>query len=107
MESPAKMEPIYSRLRRAMFSREMLLGHSASQAPMFVQEPNPSLSICRTILTERILRSGSPWGSSARWDTLAERNSIAEAFGQAATQAPQPMQVAAANDSSALFFSIG
>jgi hypothetical protein len=31
----------------------------------------------------------------ARWETLAAVNSIAEAFGQAATQAPQPMQAAA------------
>ena len=31
-------------------------------------------------------------------------NSIDEAFGQAATQAPQPMQVAASNAASASFF---
>ena len=41
------------------------------------------------------MRSGWPCGRSARCDTLAPANSIAEAFGQAATQAPQPMQAAA------------
>jgi hypothetical protein len=35
----------YSRLRRAMLELEISLGHSASQAPVFVQEPKPSSSI--------------------------------------------------------------
>ena len=41
------------------------------------------------------MRSGSPWGSELRCATLAPVKSIAEPFGQAATQAPQPMQIAA------------
>src|ERR1043165_1427573 len=107
MESPEKMDPMYSRFRRAIFSSEIPLGHSASQAPMFVQLPNPSLSCCITIFTARIFLSGSPCGSRARWLTLADRNNIAEVLGQAATHAPQPIQAAAAKDSSALCFSIG
>jgi hypothetical protein len=43
------------------------------------------------MLTARSSRSGWPCGSSARCETLAPTNSIAEAFLQAATQAPQPM----------------
>ena len=44
-----------------------------------------------------VSRSGWPCGSRPRWVTLAAVNSIAEPFGQAATQAPQPMQAAASN----------
>ena len=54
--------------------------------------PRPSAA---TILRTRSQRSGWPWGSSASCATLAAVNSMAEAFGQAATQAPQPMQAAA------------
>ncbi len=43
----------------------------------------------------RVERSGWPCGSSPRCATLAAVNSIAEAFGQAATQAPHPIQAAA------------
>ena len=39
--------------------------------------------------------------------TLAAVNSIAEPFGQAATQAPQPMQVAASKAASASAFGTG
>ena len=35
----------YSLFRRAIFSRDISLGHSASQAPVFVQAPKPSSSI--------------------------------------------------------------
>src|ERR1044072_1192364 len=55
----------------------------------------------------RDLRSGPPCGNKARCDTLAERNNIAELFLQAATQAPQPIQAAAAKAASALSFSTG
>ena len=47
------------------------------------------------MLTTRVARSGWPWGRSPRCDTLAATNSIAEALGQAATQAPHPMHAAA------------
>ncbi len=43
----------------------------------------------------------APCGKSARCAILAEVNSAAEAFGQAATQAPQPMQAAASKAESA------
>src|SRR5579863_294179 len=82
-------------------------GHSASQAPVLVQLPNPSSSICATIDCTRRYRSGWPCGSMPNWLTLAETNSIAEAFLQAATQAPQPMQVAELKASSAITFGIG
>ena len=38
-----------SRFMRAIFEREMLLGHSASQAYVLVQFPKPSSSIVFTI----------------------------------------------------------
>ena len=72
-------------------------GQTASHSPMLVQAPNPSISICFTIRAVRWYRSGWPCGSSARWPAFAEVNSMAEAFGQAATQAPHPMHVAASN----------
>lgn len=48
-----------------------------------------------------------PCGNKAKWLTLAPTNSIALAFLQAATQAPQPMQDAASMAMSALCFGIG
>jgi hypothetical protein len=39
-------------------------------------------------------RLGATWGSRASWLTLELTKSMAEPFLQAATQAPQPMQVA-------------
>src|SRR5690554_6268029 len=82
-------------------------GHSASQAPVLVQLPNPSASICATIAWARLARSVCPWGNNANWDTLAETNSMADAFLQAATQAPQPIHVADSNASSATTFGMG
>ena len=43
-------------------------------------------------------------GNRANWDILAETNNMAEAFLQAATQAPQPMQIEESNALSELFF---
>src|SRR6185312_8264711 len=83
------------------------LGHSASQAPVLVQLPKPSASICATMACTRLQRSGCPCGSIASWVTLADTNNIADAFLQAATQAPQPMQVAELKASSAMIFGIG
>src|ERR1051325_3207002 len=90
-----------SRFMRAMFSSEISLGHSASQEPVLVQLPNPSSSICFTIFFARSTRSTAPWGNSASCDIFAETKSMAEEFLQEATQAPQPMQAAAAKASSA------
>src|SRR5487761_2185652 len=83
------------------------LGHSASQAPVLVQLPKPSSSICATMACTRLQRSGCPCGNIANWVTFAETNNIADAFLQAATQAPQPIQVAELNASSAITFGIG
>src|SRR6187551_2040998 len=82
--------------------KEMLMsfGHAASHSLWLEQWPKPSASICATILRTRSARSGAPCGSSARCEILAAVNSAAEAFGQAATQAPQPMQAAASKASS-------
>src|SRR5512146_1376532 len=91
----------YSRLRRAMFETEMPTGQAASHSLVFVHPPKPSSSMRATIACTRLARSGRPWGNSANCDTLAETNSMAEAFLQAATHAPQPMQVAASNALSA------
>src|SRR6056300_392337 len=90
---------------RAMFSKEMPLGHSTSQAPVLVQFPNPSRSIWCTISNTRSLASGCPCGSNENWLIFAEANNIAEEFLHVATQAPQPIQVAASKALSA--FSLG
>src|SRR5690349_11900401 len=92
--------------------REMLViaisfGHTASQAPVKVQLPNPSLSICCTMLSALFFLSGPPCGNKARCAILAAVNREADAFLQAATQAPQPMQAAAPKEASALSFSMG
>src|SRR5690554_3621741 len=80
----------------------MPLGQTASHSPILEQLPKPSSSILVTMRRVRLSRSGWPWGSLAYWVSLALVNSEAEEFGQAATHAPQPMQVAdkkAASDS--------
>jgi hypothetical protein len=74
-----------------MFSTEISFGHSASQAVMLEHMPKPSSSIWCTIFCARFFASTWPCGNRARCETLALTNSIAEAFGQAATQAPQPI----------------
>jgi hypothetical protein len=48
-----------------------------------------------------------PCGSNEYCDTLADTNSIAEAFLQVATHAAHPIHVAASNALSASFFSTG
>ena len=60
-----------------------------------MQFPKPSSSIAFTIFRTRRSFSGLPCGSMFRWETFAATNSIAEAFLQAATHAPQPIQAAA------------
>src|SRR5688572_23385659 len=80
----------------------MPTGHSAEQAPVLVQAPKPSASICATIFSARNLRSAFPCGSSAYLLTCAPTKSIADAFLQAATQAPQAIQAAELNASSAI-----
>ena len=69
-----------------------------------MQLPKPSASIAVTIFKTRAVRSGWPWGRNARWETFAAVNSIAEALGHAAAQAPQPMQAAASIARSAFCF---
>src|SRR6266404_4463715 len=78
-----------------MKSIEMSFGHAAMHSPWLVQAPNPSASIRATMSTTRVSRSGWPWGRSPRCDTFAATNSMADALGQAATQAPHPMHAAA------------
>src|SRR5258708_39224470 len=79
----------YSAFSRAIFVIDISLGHTASQAPVDVQLPNPSLSIWAIISVTRVFRSGLPWGSSARWLTFADRNRSAELFLHASTEALQ------------------
>ena len=90
-----------------MLVTDISFGHSASQAYVFEQFPNPSLSIWVTIFKALLLASTSPCGNKDKCETLAETNNIAEALGQAATQAPQPMQAAESKAVSAVSFSIG
>ena len=93
---------------RAMTSSGMSFGQAASHSPWFVQPPKPSrVHRARPSRRTRSMRSGWPCGSSARCETLAPANSIADAFGQAATQAPQPMQAAASIARSASSFGTG
>ena len=49
----------------------------------------------------RVYRAACPWGSFAKCVIFAPVNSIAAPLGHAATQAPQPMQIAASIASSA------
>src|SRR3989454_612008 len=78
-----------------MKSIEISLGHAAMHSPWLVHAPNPSASICATMFTTRLERSGWPWGRRPRCEAFAATNSIAEALGQAATHAPHPMHAAA------------
>src|SRR6202008_2158847 len=94
----------YSLFMRAIFSREISLGHSTSQAPVLVQLPNPSSSICATMFITRVSFSTFPCGNKASWETFAETNNMAEPFLQVATQAPQPIHAAALKASSASSF---
>ena len=55
----------------------------------------------------RLVRSGAPCGKNARCETFAAVKSMADAFGQAAAQAPQPMHAAASIARSALCFGTG
>ena len=54
-----------------------------------------------------VVALGLPCGIRPRWVTFAAVNSIDDALGHAATQAPQPMQVAASNAASESFFGTG
>src|ERR1044072_1327247 len=78
-----------------MNSRLISFGQTASQAPVTVHPPNPWASIAETMLRTRRSFSTLPCGRRFRCETLAETKSIADAFLQAATQAPHPMQAAA------------
>ena len=55
----------YSLFIRAMFSKDIPLGHSISQAPVLVQFPKPSKSIWRTMFCTRSTASTWPCGRRA------------------------------------------
>src|SRR5882724_993965 len=108
--SPAparKLARAYSRFNLAMKLALISAGQTASHSYVFVQLPKPSASIALTIFRARLARSGSPCGKSARCETFAAVKSIADAFGHAAAQAPQPMHAAASIERSASCFGIG
>ena len=77
-----------------LFSRGRKSSCRWSKLPAEVKLANGS-SIFRTIRTARLSRSAWPCGKRPRCETFAETNNIAEEFGQAATQAPHPIQAAA------------
>ena len=83
------------------------LGQTASHSPWLVQAPKPLGVHLRDHGQTRSARSGWPWGRRPRCETLAAVNSMAEAFGHAATQAPQPMHAAASMARSALALGTG
>src|SRR5690606_19585571 len=62
---PLREADIYSRFIRAMFSKEIPLGHSTSQAPVLVQFPKPSRSIASTMFNTRSTASTRPCGNKA------------------------------------------
>src|SRR3954469_21994533 len=105
--SSTKAAERYSLFKRAILLSRISFGQVSAQAPILVQDPKPSLSCWGIISITRVLCSGRPCGNKARCDTLAAVNSIAEALGQAATQAPQLIHIAAPNELSAFSFSIG
>ena len=57
---PFRFATKYSLFMRAIFSREIPLGHSTSQAPVLVQFPKPSSSICLTMFSTRSVASTCP-----------------------------------------------
>ena len=57
---PLKLADKYSRFMRAIFSKEIPFGHSTSQAPVLVQLPKPSSSICCTMFNTRSVASTCP-----------------------------------------------
>src|SRR5690606_36507304 len=89
-----------------MTSMLISLGQAASHSPWLVHEPKNS-SIVSTIASERERRSAWPCGRRLRCDSLAPVKRLAAPLGQAATQAPQPMQAAASIDASATTLGIG
>jgi hypothetical protein len=96
-----------SRFMRAMKSTEMPFGHADSHSPWLVQPPKPSLSMAVTMLRARSGRSAWPCGKRPRWVILAAVKRLADAFGHAATQAPQPMHSAASMAMSDTCFGMG
>src|SRR5699024_1795679 len=105
--TPLLSDPSRSRLSCEIVSSGIPTGQTAAHSPMLVQPPKSSSSCWLTMLTTREARSGCPCGSMPRWVTFAAVNSMLDAFGQAATQAPQPIQVAASNARSASVFGTG
>ena len=91
---------------KAMKSSEISFGQASEHSPWLVHEPKNS-SIVSTMDSVLLHRSAWPCGSSPRWPSLADVNSCAAEFGQAATQAPHPMQAAASNAWSAATFGTG
>src|SRR6266478_2120496 len=68
-----------SRLSRAMNSSGIPFGHTASHSPWFEQPPNASRRMAATMFSVRSSRSGCPCGTTLRWVTFAEVNSMAAA----------------------------
>src|SRR4051812_24688688 len=75
----------YSLCILEMLVMDISFGQTASQAPVKVHEPKPSLSICAIMLRDLFFLSGSPCGRRARCAIFADVNREAEAFLQAAT----------------------
>jgi hypothetical protein len=90
----------------AMKSTLISFGHAAAHSPWLVHEPK-YVSIVSTIARVRRWRSGWPWGRRLRCASFAAVNSCPAPFGQAATQAPQPMHAAASIARSASAFGTG
>ena len=96
-----------SKFNFAMTRISIPFGQAEAHSVALLQGPKASSSICNVIALTRSYRSGWPCGKLARWLTLAPVNSIADAFGQLATHAPQPIQAAASNARSAFVLLTG
>ena len=93
---------------RAMFSNEMPLGHSTSHAPgVCTVTKTFQIHLMYHVQHALFRLAGCPCGSNENWLIFADANNIAEEFLHVATQAPQPIQVAASNALSAFSFGTG
>ena len=86
---------MYSRFIRAMLAIEISFGQTASHSPSFEQLPNPSASCRSTIAIAQAFHAQVALRQQrAVRLTLAAVKEAANAFLQAATQSPQPIQAA-------------
>ena len=85
----------------AITSSGISFGHALVHSPVFVQPPKPGVVVRVDHRDDALVALRLALRQQAEVGDLGAGNSIAEAFGQAATHAPQPMQAAASKARSA------